>query len=300
MDRRRFIRQGTLGASALAAGSAGCAPTLGRGPGSQDIAPGLAANLERFDLALSRIDQWPLGSQFADLGGDTAVLDDLGKKSIKTLYASALFRDLPMHQQLHPAAQERMWALQPTMDEAFDGMDTLLRAQTRAEGRQLQRALRARPDVVPRFVNILDGHAAVSGLGAERRSQFREQVGQVVWRLENQPPELIVGEYLTKVEKVVAGDVESAAMQRWLASSVGEEAFWQEVDGKRERRISRGLRNMGIGAIVGAASGLLLLVGQDVSALVVVGAIGATVGAVYIVLGLVRVIMGLLTSPDEP
>lgn len=300
MDRRSFIRKGTVGATGLAAGTAGCGPLRTGGQGVPVITPDLADYLARYDRANRRLDRWQISRSLADSPADPAALDGLGRSAIRTLYTTGMFRDLPVQQQIHPAVQDRIWSAQPVIDRTMEGVTVLLGHQIPAESAELQRRLRARPDVVARFTDLVDRHADESGLSEARRAQFRDQVDHVAWRLEHQPPQLMVEEYVAKVRKVASMDVESAAYQRWLASRVGEDVFWQEAQGLRDRRISKGLRSLGIGGIILAVSGLVLLVSGDSDGLVAAGAIGATVGSIYVIIGLVRILMGLATSPDAP
>ncbi|NIQ54866.1 MAG: hypothetical protein GWN71_16210 [Gammaproteobacteria bacterium] len=291
------MKKGAVGASGLAAGSAGCAPLLtgaGLGSGGTDV----SAYLEQFDRATLRLQAWDFSTAFPDYRGDRAALDTVGRNAIRTLYVTGMFGDLPIEGQVHPAVQERMWAAQPVLDGTIDAMTTLLSGMTPEDHARLQRGVRTHPDVVERLVEVVDAQAAVSGLSEARREQFRSQVQHVTWRLENQPPRLLIDEYLTKVRKVSAAEVETAAYQRWLTARVGEEAFWQEEQSKRDRRISGGLRTMGIGAIILGASGLLLLVASGADIALGIGAVGATVGSIFILVGLIRLLLGLATSRD--
>lgn len=297
MDRRSFLRAGTLGVSGVAAGSLGCTPALGGAFRGASPPGDVGGFLERFDLGQRRLDEWTLSSSFPDFQGDPVLLDTLGRKSMRTLFTTGMFGDLPIDSQVDPRVQERVWAVQPVMDDAVDGMSELLRAQTEEDHRLVQETLRNRPDLMPRIVRTLDEEAARSGLSEGRRAQFRSQLNQVAWRLEHQPPPMLIDEYLTKSQKLAASDVESDAYQRWLLAQLGEEAFWQEQEGLRERRISRGLRTMGIGVLVAAAGGLLVLTGVD--GLVAVGLVGATVGSIMLLIGLVRLLIGLGTSSES-
>ena len=304
MDRRSFIHRGTVGATGLAAGTTGCATGL-PGPSTAGDPPDPVAQFVRqFDVGTRRLDAWSISQDLPDSPADVATLDDLGRTSVKALYVTGLFGDLDVQHQLHPQVQERIWSVQPALDDAVLGVDALLRAQTAAEHASLRQRLRQRPELVTQFVDLIDRQAAESGLSERRRQQFRGQADHVAWRLANQPPELLIDEYIAKVEKVSALDVEALAEERWLTARIGEAAFWQEQEGLRERRISRGLRTMGIGGIILGVSGILLFIAaggdREIGALAAVGAVGGTVGSIFLLIGLVRVLMGLSTSPDTP
>lgn len=300
MDRRDFILNSALGAAGLAsAASLGCTPGVSRLRQVVAPRPDMSAYLDRFDIGIGRIDEWTVSSSFPDFHGDASLLDSLGRESMKTLYATGMFRDLPVEYQAHPGMQDRMWAIQPTMDRSIAGITGLLNRQTPEDLRRVQATLRARPMFVGEFAHRLDTEAARSGLSEARRHQFRAQMTQVGWRLQHQPPSLLVNEYLVKVEKVSASDIEAEARQSWLAAKVGEAVFWRLQQSKRKRRISRGLRTMGIGALIFGASAVLVAAGGSDGA-TAVGLVGATVGSIFILVGLIMLLVGAATPADEP
>ncbi|MGH9662710.1 MAG: hypothetical protein ACRD96_29435 [Bryobacteraceae bacterium] len=259
----------------------------------------MTAYLDRFDLGVGRIEDWSISSSFPDFQGDASLLDSLGRKSMKTLYATGMFCDLPIECQVHPGMQDRMWAIQPTMDESIAGITNLLGRQAPRDLARVQSALRERPVFLSQVTESLDAEAARSGLSDARRHQFRTQMMQVGWRLQHQPPSLLVNEYLVKVEKVSASDIQAEARQRWLAAKVGERAFWQVEQSKRHRRINKGLRTMGIGVLIFGASALLIAATANGGGVGVgIGLVGATVGSIFILVGLIMLLVGAATPGD--
>lgn len=300
MDRRDFILNSALGAAGLAsAGGLGCTSGLLRPARISAPSPDMTAYLDRFDLGVGRIGEWSISSSVPDFHGDPALLDSLGPKCITTLYTTGMFGDLPVEAQLQPGMQDRMWAIQSVMDESITGITDLLSRQRPEDFARAQATLRARPTFLSQFTKALDGEAARSGLSDARRQQCRTQLMQVGWRLQHQPPSLLVNEYLVKVEKVSASDIQAEARQRWLAAKLGERSFWQAERTKRQRRITRGLRTMGIGVLILGASALLIAVGADGSdAVLGVGLVGGTVGSIFILVGLIMLLVGVATPSD--
>ena len=304
MDRRDFIRRGAVGASGVVAGGGVRPPSPTDGSKRPAGAVDMTAYLKKVDAGLERIAQWPLSESFGEVVGDSGPLDALGRKSFHSLYMTGMFGDLPVEGQLDTRMQDRMWAAQPVMDEALAEMQDFLSGQTPEQLSRLRSTLRERPEVLRNIVSTLEEEAARSGVSESRRAQLRTMFSEVGWRLENQPPPLIVGEYLGKIEKVSASDIESEARQRWLAARVGEDAFWQAQASLRDRRISRGLKAMGIGALLFIA-GLVLVsvsdgdVSGDGDALLWIGLIpGITVGSIFFVVGLIILLVGASTSAD--
>lgn len=294
MDRRNFVRRGALGASGLAAVQG--TPLAGTAERGGSLLYSMDDYLAQVDVGLSRIDDWTPSSILPHLPEDAAGSDDLGRKIIRSLYMTAVFRDLDIKDQLHPGMQRRMADVQDTMDEALDGVNSLLERQSPQSLARVQTVLGEHPELMNRLGYFFDVEGGRNGVQTERQRRTRETLDHIGWRLANQPPALLIEEYRAKVLKLEATDLESAAYQRWMARQVGEEAFWeiaQEQADLRADRIRRGLKNMGIGVIIAAAGGIFIAIGGD--ALIAVGAITATVGSIWLLVGLVIWLVGLGT-----
>ena len=290
MDRRDFIKKGALGASGVVGLSR---PT----PGVASPVD-MTAYVERVDTGMARISQWSLADSFPEFTGDPDLLDTLGRKSMQTLYMTGMFGDLPVESQLDVHMQARMWDAQPVMDESLIEMTDFLSRQTPEHLERVRSTLRARPEVLRNISRTLDEEAARSGVSEPRRAQLSKMFGDVGWRMEHQPPPLIVNEYLDKTERVSASDIESEVHQRWMAARLGEKVFWQAEASLRDRRISRGLRAMGIGVLLFGAGALLVSLdaGDVVTAIGLVP--GITAGSIFFVVGVIILVVGLTTSDD--
>ncbi|HSH75319.1 MAG TPA: twin-arginine translocation signal domain-containing protein, partial [Longimicrobiales bacterium] len=241
MDRRDFIRRGALGASGAVVGG-GLPEEAKAQPAAPVVAP--PADMDEYvrgiDAALDRLSEWPLAQSFPHFDGDSDQLNELGRKALHSLYVTGMFGDLPVDKQVHPAMQDRLWASQQTMDEAYAGMKDFLGTRTPEQLERVRATLRDRPEVLERVIRTVDQQAAASGMSEPRRAQLRTMFTESAWRLKSQPPRLMIDEYLSKVERATASDIESEARQRWLAARYGEEIFWQAQGSLRQRRISRG------------------------------------------------------------
>lgn len=303
MDRRNFIKRGTLAPGIVAAGAVPRSDTAS--PRKRAPAEGvdIEAYLETLDAGVKRISRWPVSESFPGLAGRSNEHESLVRNAVHSLYITGMFGDLPVEAQLDPRMQDRLWASQPVMDEALDRVNRFLQEQTPDRLARVRTTLRKRPGVLAGVIRTIDAEAARSGLSEPRRDQLRTMFTEVGWRLEHQPPRLIVDEYLTKVRKAVAVDIESAARQRRLAARVGEDAFWLAQESLRDRRISRGLKAMGIGALAFLAGLALVSIGDDTGdgdVLTWIGLVpGITGGSVLFVVGLVILLVGLGTSEDE-
>ena len=301
LDRRDFIRAG-------AAGAVGMSPKTT--PAETAKAAGLAvpdmdAYLARIDAGMERIARWSPSREAPGHAGDAEAIDSLAQKSLRTLFMTGMFADLPVEAQVHRGMQDRIWAAMPEMDEAANEMTAFLRSQRGEDLERVQEALRSRPELRQRIGETLDREAEQCGVSEWRRRQMQVILNQEGWRLEHQPPTLVVDEYLNKIEKVSATDPASEARQNWLSAKVGEHVFWEDLadDGApplpqarslRSQRLRRGAKLMGIAILIGGVGGIAVAVGSD--AAVAVGAVLLTVGAIVFLVGLIILLVGLGTS----
>jgi hypothetical protein len=194
-----------------------------------------------------------------------------------------------------------MEAGQPIMDEATDRMSAFVRAQSVSELDAVQRALRSH-DAGPRILTSLDAVAGDLGVSPWRREQTRSLYSNAEWRLRNQPPALVVSEYLEKVDRLAESDVNTEARQQALAARLAPDAFWaaqvqaQATKTRRQARISKGGRVMGQGVLIFAGGALLVAVGAiGADPLAVIGVVAGTVGVIFFLVGLVILLVGLAT-----
>ncbi|HSQ60237.1 MAG TPA: hypothetical protein VLT84_07365 [Acidobacteriota bacterium] len=327
MDRREFLRLSALGASSyVVLGSASCAslPKIrpSRSP-SQNPAD-MDAYLARVDSGMDAIAAWSPTEAFPGYDGDRAAADALGRKSLRTMYMTAMFADLPESGQRHPGMQERIWNSMPEMDEATARMEAFLAGQTEEQLRRLQQALRSPRNPAMEIFGALDAQAARCGVSTPRRHQTRVLLTEANFRLRNQPPSLVIAESLDKVRRMTETDVSRRVREDWIAARAGERLFWQAqeasdrepdslivtpperaivtsgasvddaVEGEflRRKRLRRGARLMGIGLLVGGIAAAAIA--AEAWPFVFV----ATVGAVLIIIGLITLLVGLVTDEN--
>ena len=133
----------------------------------------------------------------------------------------------------------------------------------------------------------------------KRRLQTRAMFTEAVWRLRNQSPDLIIDEYVGKVQKLVARPGSVVETERTIATRASQKLFWETQrealgDPSKKRResrgVSRGAKVMGWGLLVGAVGGVVVLAGEFGGVFVM------TAGAILIVVGLIMVIVSGISS----
>ena len=294
MDRRHFIGSGTASALGLV-GTSACAPGM-RLPAQRPAAmpADMDEYLARLDAGAARIGRWSTEDVVPVWKGDRAEGETIARTALQSLFITGMIADLPIEAQMRPEVQRRIHAAAPLMDEATERTTSFLASRTAADLSYVQLGLRDY-DAGATILTAFDREAAANGLSDWRRAQTREIFAQAEWRLRNQPPELIVNEYINKVEKLGAADIPGESQLRALAAQAGEKAFWDHSVEKtlREARISRGLKVMGYGILI-LAGGVAIAAAGATPAIFV-----ATVGAVTMIVGLIILLVGAFT-PNRP
>jgi hypothetical protein len=303
VDRRRFLETGAAGAAAALAGSA-CAPSFRiaeRKP--NEMPPDMKGYVSRIDAGMKRLESWDSTSWAPAWKGNRSEADALGRTALQSMFLTGMVGDLPLQGQVHPEIQARLESNVPLMDEATERMSNFLRAQAALDLGGVQRALRDH-GAGPRIITSLDDVAGDLGVSSWRRAQTKALFSNAEWRLRNQPPGLVVSEYLEKVDRLGDSDVTREARQQTFAARLADEAFWtaqeQTTKTKRQARISRGARVLGYGALTFAGGAVLIAVGSgletDAEGVPLgIGLVLGTVGVITMLVGLIILIVGLAT-----
>jgi hypothetical protein len=246
--------------------------------------------------------------------------DALARKALRTLYFTAMFNDLPEKNQRHPEMQKRMQKQLPEIDDAIFGMAAYLDSQSKEDLDELQQILKKNRDTGAKISEAINKEAKRIGVPLARRAQIRTMATYGAWRMQAQPPSLLVEEYVGKVKKVAAKHGQAEALKRYLATSMGDRAFW-----KHQRKLAQvvphpapepmqatplqpevkrpspspggGVLNagavlMGITVVLGAWGGVMVGTLASLSGGWLVGAVMLTHGVLTLVAGLVCLIVG--------
>jgi hypothetical protein len=239
LDRRDLLK---LAATSSVAGALdGCAPRQAAPRTAASIAADLdpqaaEATLSEIDRRLAWIDQ----ETFADdivplsrlrqneaLAGQLQRDTMLVRKSMRSLYLTGRFLDMPEELRVHPGVQARLLAMQGDMDDAVLGMTDRLERMTDEDHRRVRDRLTSDPMLAERIAQALERTAAEDGMSFERRFGVRASILDLAGRMRAQSPALVTDPLVRKVRRIQARPRSGAAEERRLAAQIGEEAFWE-------------------------------------------------------------------------
>jgi hypothetical protein len=326
MDRRDLLRAGALSsASAATLATGGCAPpATGAATGGLPFAGGdLDAFLGRFDRGLADIQTSRFVAGFTEsLGGapipeaKRAHVEERERdfrEALSSLYLTQTFRDLPPEKQFHPEVQRRMLDNIHAIDASvFRTTDRLEQLGPR-EREAIRTTLKRHPDLSMRIAEVVDVQAAAAGITPDRRRDFRAMMTQAAFRLKNQPPGVLIDEYVKKVRRATAPDAPEFKRSLELAAAASERYFWDHgialtsaataprtntraprpvaaAPEPGKQQIVSGAILLGVGVVIFGVSAAVVSAGWFP------GVFGMTIGAVTFAVGLIVLIVGALIS----
>lgn len=288
MNRREALAAGGLAGVAL---GTGCAPRM-IAPGGFD-ASGALEELDR-SLAQARCIAPSLtggaftcapnvpAERFHDVAGQVSHLCEEGARA---LMVAAFFHGLAPDERLHPEIQTRMRAELPRIGGAVAAMAGAVEQVGPRERRAIQEYLRKTPGLEDRITTEVDGHAERSEAPFIKRVQFRRQLGDLAWRMRQQPADVVIDEVLGKFRKAEAyqrahaGELLALAMPPGQPSApAGSNAWWAPGG----ITILVGLGTLGLGLVGGFVAGTTGNIGL------------ATLAAVVFALGVLIMVIGLV------
>jgi hypothetical protein len=247
------------------------------------------AYVAQIDQGMEHLATVPMENRIPVKGADYEARAELARKSLRALYLTGMVGDLALEAQADPRIQKRLLEAAPEIDDAVLSMTEFLSGLTDTEKADLQTVLLHKSNPAMQISEALTDESAVLGLSPQRRLQTRALVTHVSWRFRNQPPDLVIGEYVDKVVKLRDYKGQEIIDQRKLAARIGEEAFWKvqetPADATDSGGLPWGLKVMGLGLVVFGAGALIASNGADAGLLV------GTLGAILFVIGLIALIV---------
>ena len=242
MNRRSLLKAGMgAGGAGVAVAPAGCAHLSGA-PGEDAQARVDAIDESAVNQLVAAIDRRLLWidrhrglddlvpaeklarSPHADLA---ARRERLFRKSMRTLYLTGRFIDLPPEVQAHPEVQARVWRAQGDMDEAVVETTAMLANLDGPFLRRMQAVLRERPQLPERLAKLADRPAAEDGIPLGRRLKLRAGVLQLAQRMRDQSPALVIDPIVRKARRIAELPNNAGDAGRIAAARLGQRAFWE-------------------------------------------------------------------------
>jgi hypothetical protein len=216
-------------------------PPLGSKRSSRDE---MERYLDTVDRGMEGIGSWDLA---ADAGLEPTdprfeQTNRLGRKALSGLYMTAMFSDLSVEDQMHPGMQKRMADSLAEIGETADEIGDYVEARDPAQREATATVLAESNGVAEKFFSALDEHAEANGVVAERREQTRAMYDEVLWRLRNQPDDLVVDEYRNKLMKMTAFSGPELGERREQIARAGEGAFWEWNSGEADPEIQSAIQ----------------------------------------------------------
>ena len=164
-------------------------------------------------------------------GLDEAALaeqEDFMQRSVRSLYVSGIFLDLPEQARPHAGLQQRVIQTMPDMDSSVRDSYAILASLGDEQHAQVRDVLHRQPDLGMRVAEVLDARAGELGISRKRRMQLRSAAVEISTRMRRQHPATVVQEYLAKTEKVYERHGESE-LRRQVTARAAEQLFWTRV-----------------------------------------------------------------------
>ncbi|MBI2375539.1 MAG: hypothetical protein HYV07_16205 [Deltaproteobacteria bacterium] len=227
-------------ATGAASGSTGCA-TLDRGVAFVSAeSPAVGALINRLNEGLALIDRSPLLAgalgrerleRSASARSFVEKADPLATQALRALFIGGLFRGLPEELAKDPQIEAKKQALSPELDRTVVDLTRLLGSMTPADLRTVRVAIDSRPDAVMRVTSALDDHAERVGVPIGSRLRLRQAATEINFRLRKQPPELLIGQYVDKVQRLARASGGDLIGQQALVTGALEQSFWASAGG---------------------------------------------------------------------
>ena len=319
VDRRAFLETMTTGALVGAASAAtGCGGWLGQQADAERVDPdSIELFRQRFDgglLALEGVDlltpafratPLPQSEKARELA---AKGNPLAQRALRSMHVAGVWGDLNDAERQHPEVQRRIAAFAPEMDQTVVDLRNLLASVPRARQKEM-RAIIAKHDTAMQVAEALDTEARRHGLSLGSRTKLRRVAKEVGSRLARQPMELLLGDYVGKVDRIAARNGYELVAQTNAAAAVTSRLFWSSdgtETGQNEpvayeptaapeearRGPHPGVPVMIVGGVMIGVGAVVFGVGALLSGSGSTGLVTMTLGALVAVVGLIVLIVG--------
>jgi hypothetical protein len=327
MDRRKFIKSSAGG---LAVGVAGPVE-LGKMviPNWKNISVDeMNTFIYQQDYALDEIENNEKGGEYLEslLGvrSENKEVRDLFRNTMKTLLLSGNFVALSTEGQMHPKVQKRIWDSANMVNETIEELVSKLKSFSPEDLSGFKALLLDDPEIGIAIEETLAAEAVNAGVPRQRIRRLRRMIRQQLKKLK-QSPGMVIEKYVHKYDKLMSRVNSEEENRRYMIANMGEKAFhkkvseaeqaslrWKEIlppgvykdlinedpDSKEKIDPPKGLKALGIGAILTGLGWLLIATGTE-SGLMIGLVAGVTVGPILMVIAIIVIIVSGIKQQIE-
>lgn len=231
MERRRFLMDVALGASAVGSGAVWL-PGCGASQHGATLPDGEAfALLERLDRGLESVRSSPFASAAQPWTLRSGASERILRLGLESLVVADVARSITPGVRLPEELASRLDQTLPILDECAVTYHALLEATPPSVRRNLDARFRAEPDIGMRVTEVIDQRASEIGISSASRMRLRAIASNVGTRVRRQSTSALVDDCARKIEVAVGHGGADIRLARGPAALAMIDAIWQQVDG---------------------------------------------------------------------
>ena len=335
MDRRKFVKKGTGG---LAIGASNPIE-LGKLiiPNWENVSlEEMNSFISQEDKSLNLIATSPGGGQYLHSLVGEPVKEEFGelfRGSMKSLLIAGNFGSLSTNAQVHPEIQKRLWDNSADVEKDIDGLMQELKSLNEDDQIDIKKALNEDSELGDRVLEALVSEAKAVG-ASKRRIRRLKRIGKRQLKKIKHSPGSMIEKCTKKYDKVMSRFDSPEEMKKYMIANMGEEAFnkkleeaekgvqyWKEMGvvetlPRGDKHLNnvfsddnnsddadkppKGLKLLGIGAIMTTSGWLLLAIESGGGILTILGLIaGVTVGPILIIIALIMLLVHAIRNSSK-
>lgn len=231
MERRQFLMDVALGASAIGSGAIwmpGCgasqhAPTM---PSADAF-----ALLDRLDRGLDAVRGSPFTTSAQPWTLRSGASERMVRLGLESLVVADVARSITPGVRIPEELARRLDQTLPILDDCAVAYHALLEATPPSVRRNLDARFRDEPDIGMRVTEVIDQRAGEIGISNESRLRLRAVASNVGTRVRRQSTSALVDDCARKIEVAVGHGGADIRLARGPAAMAMIDAIWQQVDG---------------------------------------------------------------------
>lgn len=231
MERRRFLMDTVLGASAIGSGAIwmpGC--------GASQHAPTLPAAdafalVDRLDRGLDSVRNSPFATTAQPWTLRSGATERMMRLGLESLVVADVARSITPGARIPDELATRLRETLPVLDDCAVSYHALLESTPPSVRRNLDARFRDEPDLAMRVAEVIDQRAGELGISNASRLRLRSVATNVGTRVRRQSTSALIDDCAQKIEIAVGHQGADIRLARGPAATAMIDAIWQQVDG---------------------------------------------------------------------